>query len=139
MLATFPAAGLDKPDYYATLRLDVKSTDGQPLGRSEELIVISNKLGREEPGLSTMGPISLSQVGPGKYAVTMNVGNTGQYLISIPAASGTIGSGNGVAYAQTIEVKRGGQGLILPLGSVLFSGAIDAGRLKPGPCAIDTR
>ena len=29
----FPPAGLDKPDHYAMLRLDVKSMDGQPLGR----------------------------------------------------------------------------------------------------------
>ena len=126
--ASYPAEGLDKPYYYATLKYEAAYADGQPGGSMESLVIVKNRTVEPAPNCIPMG-VKFSESEKNSYIVTASFGNVGDMQFNT-SCSGVLQNVSGTQTLQKLEME-GPVGLTLPLSLPEYNGLIDVANLQP--------
>ena len=117
-----------KPNYYADLSLTTSYLDHQSAGKTQAMVVVQNPTAQSQLKAQPVG-LTIAQQEGDRYAVTARFANIGNVHFT-PSASARVVSPIGEVVAKAkLETTAG---IVLPLGTPRFSGAIDFGNVKPG-------
>ncbi len=115
--------------HYAILNVKASYPAGQSAGAGEALVIVTNKRLKPTYRVQGMG-ISLAREEPDKYTVVARFGNVGDTHVDL-ACAGALTDASGMTSVLSFELNKEA-GLVLPLGTPRFSGAIDFSKTEPG-------
>lgn len=130
MQVAVPADKVNEPYYYAQVLVKAKSPEGQPVGEAEALVIVRNKSSDAAAKLDPSGRVTVTRADKNKYNFVARFANTGTVHLD-PICKGMVTDTAGLQSLKQFDAERQ-KGLILPLGTAVFSANVDFAGIAPG-------